>query len=136
MVIDTFFVNKKAVPTFTSSFSVNKNTKPKGLDLLPLLNRIQRVSGYTAVTSTNRVEPFVTSAKPFEAVMLDVITFEIDNNKLTADFIIYTGFLNNSNDKIKSFLNIGNDHDKINRMMMVNDEDLEFLQHVCSRVVS
>lgn len=119
MVIDTFFVNKKAVPTFTSSFKFDEHKKPKGL---PSLNPTQSVSGSTVVTPTNCVEPFVTSAKPFGSVMMDVITFEIDNNKLTDDFIIYTCFTSSDN--------------KINRMMMVTYDDLEFLQHICSRVVS
>ena len=125
MVIDTFFVNKEAVPTYTSSFSVGKKTKPKGLDLLDSLNPIQRVSGYTVFTQTNSVEPFVKSAKPYEAVITDVITFEIDNNKLTEDFIIYTGFLNSTNAD-----------SRINRLLMVNGEELELLQHVCGCVVS
>lgn len=120
-----FYVNENVVRTFTSSFSVSKNKHTKGLDLLPLLDRIQRVSGSTVVTAANHVAPFVKSAKPYEAVITDVITFEIDNNKLTEDFIIYTCFLNSTNAD-----------SRINRLLMVNDEDLEFLQHICSCVVS
>lgn len=125
MVIDTFFVNKEAVPTYTSSFSVSKNKHTKGLDLLPFLNRIQRVSGSTVVTAANNVMPFVKSAKPYEAVMIDITTFEIDNNNLTNDSIIYTGLLNNTSAS-----------DEANRLLMLNGEELELLQHVCGCVVS
>ena len=117
-----FYVNEKVVSTFTTVTTVPNS---KGLDLLPFLNRIQRVSGATVVTAANHVAPFVKSAKPYEAVITDVITFEIDNNKLTEDFIIYTGFLNSTNAD-----------SRINRLLMVNDEDLELLQHVCGCVVS
>ncbi len=125
MEIDTFFVNKNAVSTYTSSFSVSKNKNTKGLDLLPFLNRIQRVSGSTVVTAANHVAPFVKSAKPYEAVMIDITTFEIDNGKLTNDSIIYTGLLNNTSAS-----------DEANRLLMLNGEELELLQHVCGRVVS
>ena len=125
MVIDTFFVNKNAVSTYTSSFSVSKNKHTKGLDLLPFLNRIQRVSGSTVVTAANHVALFVKSAKPYEAVMIDITTFEIDNGKLTNDSIIYTGLLNNTSAS-----------DEANRLLMLNGEELELLQHVCGCVVS
>ena len=125
MVIDTFFVNKNAVSTFTSSIRVDKNKHTKGLDLLPFLNRIHRVSGSTVVTAANHVAPFVKSAKPYEAVMIDVTTLEIDNNNLTNDFIVYTCVLNNTNAS-----------DEASRLLMLDGEELELLQHVCGRVVS
>ena len=125
MVIDTFFVNKNAVSTYTSSFSGSKSKFSKGLDLLPFLNRIQRVSGSTVVTAANHVALFVKSAKPYEAVMIDITTFEIDNGKLTNDSIIYTGLLNNTSAS-----------DEANRLLMLNGEELELLQHVCGCVVS
>ena len=125
MVIDTFFVNKEAVSTYTSSFRGSKSKFSKGLDLLPFLYKIQRVSGSNVVTAANNVMPFVKSAKPYEAVITDVTTFEIDNNKLTDDFIIYTSALNSMNGL-----------DPINGLLTLSDEDLELLQHVCGRVVS
>ena len=117
-----FYVNEKVVHTFTIVITVPNS---KGLDLLPFLNRIQRVSGSTVVTAANHVALFVKSAKPYEAVMIDITTFEIDNGKLTNDSIIYTGLLNNTSAS-----------DEANRLLMLNGEELELLQHVCGCVVS
>ena len=117
-----FYVNEKVVRTFTSVMTVPNS---KGLDLLPFLNRVQRVSGSTVVTAANHVAPFVKSAKPYEAVMIDITTFEIDNGKLTNDSIVYTVLLNNTNVT-----------DEANRLLTLNGEELELLQHVCGRVVS
>ena len=83
------------------------------------------MSGSTVVTAANNVMPFVKSAKPYEAVMIDITTFEIDNGKLTNDSIIYTGLLNNTSAS-----------DEANRLLMLNGEELELLQHVCGCVVS
>ena len=83
------------------------------------------MSGSTVVTAANNVMPFVKSAKPYDVVITDVTTFEIDNNKLTDDFIIYTSALNSTNVI-----------DPINGLLTLSDEDLELLQHVCGRVVS
>ena len=117
-----FYVNEKVVRTFTTVMAVPNS---KGLDLLPFLNRVQRVSGSTVVTAANHVAPFVKSAKPYEAVMIDITTFEIDNGKLTNDSIVYTVLLNNTNAT-----------DEANRLLTLNGEELELLQHVCGSVVS
>ena len=117
-----FYVNEKVVRTFTTAIAVPNS---KGLGLLPFLSQKQRVSGSAVFTATNHVAPFVKSAKPYEAVMVDVTTFEIDNSKLTDDIVIYTCMLNNTYAS-----------DEANRSFILNGEELELLQHVCGSVVS